>query len=140
MVRLLAEGMAAGYVRGRDPEVTFLVVSSAIAVPFGAKSFADAALPNARDALPAQLRKTILSILTVAENLRAQSARTKKIQGGTQWSEIWASCLSQGNIWNRRGSRSARLPKVGNHCDARAEKLIHCRQSVGRVAERNAVS
>jgi AcrR family transcriptional regulator len=65
MVRLLAEAMAAGYVRGRDPEVMFLVFSSAIAVPFGAKVFVDAALSQPPDALPARLRETILAILTV---------------------------------------------------------------------------
>jgi AcrR family transcriptional regulator len=68
MVRLLREGMAAGYVRGRDPEVMFLVFSSAIAVPFGARAFVDAALPQAHDALPARLRETILAILRVADS------------------------------------------------------------------------
>lgn len=67
MVRLLREGMAAGYVRGRDPEIMFLVFSSAIAVPFGAKVFVDAALSQPPDALPARLRETILAILTVAD-------------------------------------------------------------------------
>ena len=48
IVRLLGEGMDAGYVRGRDPEVMFLVFTSAVAVPFGARAFVDAALPQAR--------------------------------------------------------------------------------------------
>jgi AcrR family transcriptional regulator len=68
VVRLLQQGMAADYVRGRDPEVMFLVLSSAIAVPFGANAFLDAALPQARDALPGRLRETILSILTVPDD------------------------------------------------------------------------
>jgi AcrR family transcriptional regulator len=66
MVTLLGEGMAAGYVRGRDPEVMFLVFTSAVAVPFGARAFVDAVLPHARDALPSRLRENILAILTVA--------------------------------------------------------------------------
>ena len=67
MVRLLGEGMAAGYVRGRDPEVMFLVVSSAISFPFGARAFVDATLEQGRDALPSRLRETILAMLTVTD-------------------------------------------------------------------------
>ena len=68
MVRLLREGMAAGYVRGGDPELMFLVFTSAVAVPFGARVFVDAVLPRAREGLPARLRETILGILTVADS------------------------------------------------------------------------
>lgn len=68
MVRLLGEGMAAGHVRGRDPEVMFLVIASAIAVPFGARALVDAAVLRAGDALPERLRETILAILTVADS------------------------------------------------------------------------
>ena len=67
MARVLKEGIDAGFVRGRDAEVLFLVVSSAIAIPFGAKALTDASIPTRRDALPARLRETVLELLTVAE-------------------------------------------------------------------------
>ena len=63
MVRLIGDGMKAGLVRGHDPEVTFLIVTGAIAVPFGAPALVDAALGPAPHDLPERLREAIMVML-----------------------------------------------------------------------------
>jgi hypothetical protein len=49
--------MAAGHVRRHDPEVMFPGVTSAIAVPFGARAFVDVAISQKREPLPERLRR-----------------------------------------------------------------------------------